>query len=197
MKADEQKIIDQLKQGENLAYKYIYDQYYGLLCAVAREFLGDHFLASNLVDDLIFHLWEKRETLDITTSLRSYLVRAVRNRCINHLSLERERRELTFSSMNTDQQERIALSESIDYPLTRLLEDELENEIKQAIDNLPSDCRKVFCMSRHEGKRYEEIAQELGISVNTVKYHMKNAMTRLTKDLSRYLAMLLFFLISH
>ncbi|MDR3262144.1 MAG: RNA polymerase sigma-70 factor, partial [Tannerella sp.] len=95
----EQKIIDLLKQGDNTAYKYVYDHYYTLLCAIAYEYLKDGFLCESMVDDLIFHLWEKRTTLEITTSLKSYLVRAIRNRCINYLKLERERREVTFSSM--------------------------------------------------------------------------------------------------
>lgn len=54
-----------------------------------------------------------------------------------------------------------------------LLEQELEEELKRSIDELPLECRKVFYKSRFEQKKYEEIATELGISVNTVKYHIK------------------------
>lgn len=195
MREDEQKIIQMLKQGKNSAYKYVYDHHYALLCAVAREYLKDNFLATNIVDDLIYHIWEKRETLEINTSLRSYLVRAVRNRCINHLNLEREKKELSFTSIDRHQKELIEHSESIEYPLATLLEKELEKEIMQAVENLPEECRKVFRMSRWEEKRYEEIAQELGISVNTVKYHIKNALSRLAKELSKYLTVLFFFCI--
>lgn len=54
-----------------------------------------------------------------------------------------------------------------------LLEQELEDELKRSIDELPLECRRVFYKSRFEQKKYEEIAEELGISVNTVKYHIK------------------------
>ena len=75
-----------------------------------------------------------------------------------------------------------------DYPLGRLLEKELEGEIMKAIARLPEDCRRVFRLSRFEEKKYSEIADELGISVNTVKYHIKRALALLHEDLSKYLA---------
>lgn len=61
--------------------------------------------------------------------------------------------------------------QSDNYPLGILLERELEHEIRMAIDKLPVECRCVFEKSRFEEKKYEEISQELGISINTVKYH--------------------------
>lgn len=81
--------------------------------------------------------------------------------------------------------------QSDSYPLGMLLERELENEIRMAIDKLPAECRCVFEKSRIEGKKYEEISQELGISINTVKYHMKNALSFLQAELSKYLIVLI------
>lgn len=188
---EELHLIHSLQSGDNQAYKYIYDHHYVLLCKVAYEFLKDDFLAESIVDDIIFHLWEKRETLEITTSLRSYLVQAVRNRCINYLNLEREKREVRFSVIDRQNEWIDSVFTSDDYPLARLLEDELEQEIKNAIERLPDECRTVFKKSRFEEKRYEEIARELGISINTVKYHIKNALTRLSADLSKYLLTLM------
>lgn len=195
MRKEEQKIIEQLKQGNNAAYKYLYDQYYVLLCSIAYEFLKDYFLAQTIVDDLILNLWQKRENLEISF-LRSYLVRAVRNRCINHLNLEHERKEIAFSLVNPDDKERISHSEGFEYPLGILMENELEEKINQAIERLPEDCRQVFKLSRFENKRYDEIAETLNISVNTVKYHMKNALSRLHKDLSHYLTLFFYCLLS-
>jgi RNA polymerase sigma-70 factor (ECF subfamily) len=186
MKDEEEKIISLLKKGDNTAYKYLYDRYYTLLCAIACEYMGDRSAGENIVDELIFHLWEKRETLDITTSLQSYLVRAVRNRCINALQVERERREITFSAMNMNDYETVQSSESEDYPLAVLLENELEEKIRQAIEHLPEDSRRVFRMSRLEDKQHKQIAEELGISVSTVKYHLKNALMRLKDELQEY-----------
>ncbi|MDR0845181.1 MAG: RNA polymerase sigma-70 factor [Tannerella sp.] len=187
MKSEEQEIIRLLKLGDNSAYKYIYDHHYSLLCATAFEYLKDDFLAQTTVDDLIVHLWEKRESLEITTSLRSYLVRSVRNRCINYLQLEREQKEVTFSSMEPHEYESILNSEALDHHLALLLEKVLDGKIMADIVHLPIESRRIFKMSRFEGKRYEDIAHELAISVNTVKYHIKNALAHLNDELSDYL----------
>ena len=188
---NELHLIHSLKSGNNQAYKYIYDHHYVLLCKIAYEFLKDDFLAESIVDDIIFHLWEKRDTLEITTSLRSYLVQAVRNRCINYLNLEREKREVRFSVIDQQNEWINSVFPSDDYPLARLLENELEQEIRNAINRLPEECKVVFKKSRFEEKRYDQIAEELGISVNTVKYHIKNAISRLSADLSKYLLLLI------
>lgn len=82
MENTERLIVEQLKHGNEDAYKYIYDHHYVLLCHVANQYLKDTFLSETIVGDVIFHLWEIRETLNINSSIRGYLMRAVRNRCI-------------------------------------------------------------------------------------------------------------------
>ena len=193
MEHTETLIVEQLKTGNEDAYQYIYDRHYALLCHVANGYVKDHFLAETIVGDTIFHLWEIRETLEISVSIRSYLLRAVRNRCINYLNSEWEKREISFSSLMPDEitDDKMTISDS--HPLGALLERELEEEIYKAIDKLPNECRRVFDKSRFEGKSYEEISQELGISFNTVKYHIKNALASLQKNLSKYLITLLLF----
>ena len=193
MEHTETLIVEQLKTGNEDAYQYIYDRHYALLCHVANGYVKDQFLAETIVGDTIFHLWEIRETLEISVSIRSYLLRAVRNRCINYLNSEWEKREIASSSLMPDEitDDKMTISDS--HPLGTLLERELEEEIYKAIDKLPNECRRVFDKSRFEGKSYEEISQELGISVNTVKYHIKNALASLQTNLSKYLITLLLF----
>lgn len=191
MEYTERLIVEQLKRGNEGAYKYIYDQHYVLLCHAANQFVHDSFLAETIVGDIIFHLWEIRESLDITVSIRSYLMRSVRNRCLDYLNSERERKEISFSVIMPEE----GNLQSDDYPLGMLLERELEAEIRKAIDKLPAECKCVFEKSRFEGKKYQEISEELGISVNTVKYHIKNALSLLQKELGKYLiALLIIFL---
>lgn len=77
------------------------------------------------------------------------------------------------------------------YPLGHLLEKELEEKIRTAIETLPHETRQVFELSRYEDMTYDEIAKRLGISVNTVKYHIKNAIRLLYSQLEPYLLLLL------
>ena len=72
----ERLIIEQLKLGNDKAYKYLYEHQYDALCRVAFRYVEDAFLAENLVEDLIVHLWQHRDSLIVKVSLRSYLLAA-------------------------------------------------------------------------------------------------------------------------
>ena len=146
MEHTETLIVEQLKTGNEDAYQYIY--------------LKDQFLSETIVGDTIFHLWEIRETLDISVSIRSYLLRAVRNRCINYLNSEREKREIAFSALMPDEMtdDKIILSDS--YPLGTLLERELEND---AVGFLP----KVVLKENHT-KKFPVNLEYLSIQLNII-----------------------------
>lgn len=193
MDVKERLIVQKLRNGEQDAYRYLYDRHYVVLCQFANELVGDPFLAETIVGDVIFHLWEIRETLDINSSLRAYLMRAVRNRCYNHISSEKEKKEVRFSKIESETLGWDAMIQSDEQPLGILLERELEKEIIKSIDSLGDECKRVFRKNRFEHKKNEEIATELGISVNTVKYHIKMALTRLHQDLRKYLILLISF----
>jgi RNA polymerase sigma-70 factor (ECF subfamily) len=89
--------------------------------------------------------------------------------------------------MSAKESESVQYAQSSEYPLAVLLESELEEKIRQCVENLPEDCRNVYRKSRYEDKSHEQIARESGISINTVKYHIKNALARLKNDLAEYL----------
>lgn len=193
----EKHIINKLKQGDEKAFKYIYDCHYVLLCRFACQLLENSSLAEEIVDDAIFYLWEHRADIEITHSIRAYLMRAVRNRCLNELNSLSHRKELRFSSFMLP--ENMEFLDSIfvedDHPLGTLLEQELEEKLLRCIENLPKECKTVFKKSRFEQKKYEEIAGELNISVNTVKYHIKNALAFLQKQMGDYLKVLILYVI--
>ena len=149
MENTEKLIVEQLKNGNEDAYKYIYDYHYVLLCHVANQYLNDNFLSETIVGDVIFHLWEIRETLNITISIRSYLIKAVRNRCIDYLKSRSEKKEISFSVLVPEEMSEEKYLQSHNYPLGILLERELEHEIRMAIDKLPVECRCVFEKRMH------------------------------------------------
>ena len=82
----EYEIIEGLKAGHEEAYKYIYERQYKILCIIAKEYVDDTFTAEMIVSDVIFALWKNRKEIDINLSLRSYLIKAVRNRCLHYLA---------------------------------------------------------------------------------------------------------------
>ena len=186
MGEQELQLINGLQEGNEQAYRELFVRHYDVLCHVALQVVGDAFLAESLVSDTIAHVWAIRHALEIRSSLRSYLMRAVRNRCFNYLALECENHEFPFS-YNEDMEELGNSYASEENPLGTLLEKELESEIISSINRLDEPCRHVFLKSRFEHKKNDEIAAELGISVNTVKYHIKRALSVLRQDLGRYL----------
>lgn len=185
----EKILVSQIKAGDEKVYKYIYDHHYPVLCKVAFRYVQDVFVAENIVQEVIINLWNKRESIDIKVSLRSYLLVAVRNNCLTHLSSSTSQREVSFSNlsdMDMNTMEYILMD-----PSSKIDEVELYQMVEKVVGGLSEECRRVFVLSRVEHKSYEEIAHQLGISVNTVKYHMKNALATMRHELS---AFMLFFI---
>ena len=185
-------IIDQLKAGEERAYRFLFDRYFALMCYVAEGYVGDGFLAETIVSDVILHLWENRTSLKIESSLRNYLARSVRNRCLDYLKAEGRRHEQTMSQQSIMFSPVTRYLQSDDHPLGKLVMEDLEEVIKQAIAKLPDSCRHIFELSRFEGKSNDDIAQELGISVITVRYHLRHALSLLKESLGKYLIGIIF-----
>ena len=183
-----------LREGNEYAFRFIFDKYYDFLCMVADSYLRDEYISETIVGDIIYNLWEIKDNIDIKYSLRSYLVRSVKNRCINYLQQEYIQREISINQY----EDKAAIEELFfienKHPLESLLEQELESKINSIINELSPECRAVFKMSRFDGMKYEEIASELNISVNTVKYHMKNALGKLRLELKDYILSILVFL---
>ncbi len=186
----EQLIVEGLRSGDEDAYRFLFDHYYRPLCATATMYLGDHYEAESVVADVIFHVWQIRETLEIHTSLKAFLARAVRNRCLDFLKQQYLQHE-TRRALGDD--EALQPADMNSYPLRQLIDQELGEAIDKAIAELPEQTRQVLIMSRIDGLKREEIAQRLGISVNTVKYHLKSAIGQLSDKLGRYVAVMWIF----
>lgn len=197
MERDESLIVEQLRQGNDNAYRHLFKYHYPALCHFAEGLLRDEFLAETIVGDVIFHLWEIRKSLSISGSIRSYLVAAVRNRCLDFLKSNYYRKEMTAASNLSEDFPILEYVRESDSPLGRLLGQELENEIDHAVHELPEQTFRVFSMSRFQCMKYEEIASELNISVNTVKYHIKQALVHLRAHLGEYLSVTVALMVQH
>ncbi|MCP9612769.1 RNA polymerase sigma-70 factor [Coprobacter tertius] len=194
VKITDSNVIEHFKKGNEDVFRFIFDKYYDYLCLIADSYLRDSFISETIVGEIIYNLWEIRENVDIRYSLRSYLIRSVKNRCINYLQQEYVKREVSLNQY----EDKAAIEELFfienKHPLENLLEQELEYKINEVINNLPTECRQVFKMSRFDNMKYEEIADTLSISINTVKYHMKNALMQLRIELRDYLMFILVLL---
>ncbi|MDR1601323.1 MAG: RNA polymerase sigma-70 factor [Tannerella sp.] len=192
----EAEIILGIKEGREDAYNYIYKHLYKLLCTIARELVHDQAVAEMMVSDVIFSLWQNRQSLTVRTSLRNYLIKAVRNRCMNFLAQSERQISLHQQYEIHCETEYTQDGDQQDNPLTLLIEKELDMKINAVIEALPPQTRRIFCLSRFKKLKYEEIAGQTGSSIDTVKYHIKSALARLRTELKDYMLPLLVFFLS-
>lgn len=162
----------------------LFEGYYAMLRGIAAGYLCNSQQAEEVVSDVYCYIWENREKLNIHTSIKAYMVTAVRNRCLNCLEQsKRERALLSSVPVDACREDLFALSSST--PLADMISKEQEVAIEQAFNALPTECREVFRLSRLENLTYEEVAQQKNISVNTVKTQMKIALQKLRQALLR------------
>lgn len=166
------------------AFEALFKKYYTALCIHAYDFVNRHELAEEIVQDTFMKVWERFHELEIQTSEKAYLYRAVQNNCLNFIKQDKIRMQYG-SALQQQMEARIALLSlpGEHSPMDRLLHHELEQLTEQAIDRLPAQCREVFRLSRFGQLSYPEIAARLGISVNTVKTQMARALQKLRDDL--------------
>ncbi|WP_234734949.1 RNA polymerase sigma-70 factor [Tellurirhabdus bombi] len=154
------------------ACELLFRLYYAPLCSHAVRFVHNRQVAEDLVADVFYSLLAQELYRHITTSFRAYLFRAVRNRAYNYIRWELGRQE--------------AIPDGVDRPDTdtaqpdRLMQqDELQLAVEEAVRQLSPQQQRVFVLSRFEGKKYKEIADELSLTPKTVENHLLRALAAL------------------
>jgi len=166
-------------------FEKLFNTYYSNLCAYANNFLKDVDASEEVVQEVLFKLWTNRESIEITSSVQSYLFRAVRNVSLNvlkHINIRED-----YKQQNEYERQNELSSED------EMIVSELEQRIRHTIDLLPMERKKIFIMSRYEGLKYKEIADKLNISVSTVENQMVKALKFLRDELKDYLPWLILF----
>ena len=192
----EKEIIEGLRNGNENAYKYLYQQQYKILCIVAYEYVKDELVSEMIVSDVIFTIWRNRESLLINTSLRNYLIKSVCNRCVNYCKQMERQNMMRQHILEKNEKEQNDYENNQENPLVFLIEKELDLKINECIDALPALTRRIFCLSRFDDLKYAEIADQTGVSVDVVKYHIKSALSQLRIKLKDYLITILILLLS-
>lgn len=195
MLTDEKSIIRGLMEGDEDAYRYVFKIYYSPMCILAESILLDEFLAQAAVSDVISHLYEVRNEIVIHSNLRSYLMMSIRNHCLNLLHSKTVRSVQAFSTLG-EQDARDVLS-GIDTvtPQGKLLDNELEGLMQECIENLPEPVKTTFIKSRFQDMTYRQIGAEDGVSANTVKVRIQQALKLIEQRFSKYLSILTLFMV--
>lgn len=156
-------------------YELLFRRYYRPLCSHAVRFVHSKEQAEDLVSEVFSGFWKGQIHQHVTTSMRAYLFRALRNRIYNHL-----RDELHDQRSSPEILLDIAASED---PQQILQFTELYHKVQDVVNTLPPQCQRVFLLSRFEGRKHKEIALELNISVKAVEMHITKALHQLRSAL--------------
>ena len=161
----------------------------------ARDYVLSEEEAENITQDVFLDFYQKRDSLDFHINVIAYLFTSVKNRCIDYL-----RRKLLEQEAASRMQEDFDLSfrmkfDSLEaFDMDGLSEDNIKNIIEKALNALPKRCREIFILSKLEGKKQKEIAEQLNVSVKTIETQMTIAYKKLREELKNYLPLLMFIL---
>jgi len=172
---DQEKILMLgLANRDKRAYAILFETYHAPLFRFAETYVCCPGLAEDIVQDVFIKIWENPVSR-VSKSLRSYLFLMVRNSCIDYLrsvQVEDKKMQKLFEAQ--------VLSDSVDLDI----DENISLKIKDAIDELPEQCREVYQMSVYDGLKHAEIAEELDISVSSVKVQVYRAKNNLRDKLS-------------
>lgn len=185
-KIDYKTDVEALRQSNRQVFDALFRTHYEPLCNYACAMLkGEMDTAEDIVQDCFFKLWEKREALEISYSIKSYLYKMVHNACLNRIRSEKvqnqyKQHNIVWLEANSS----VAIDTSFD----------MRENIKKAMDELPKQCRLIFELNRFEELKYREIAEQLDISIKTVENQMGKALRILREKLADYITVFTMFL---
>jgi len=181
-------IFEGINNGDKKIFNSVFKKYYHGLYSFAKDYLRSHEAAQEIIQEIFLHLWENHNKLQIKISLKAYLYRSVHNRCMNYI---RDNLSISHHNIQIDQlkiQYDLSFIELPDKVFELSFSEQLEHELEAAIESLPEQCKRIFCLNRFENLMYPEIADQLNISLSTVKTQMARAMAALHLKMKHYLA---------
>ncbi|MDP4208334.1 MAG: RNA polymerase sigma-70 factor [Bacteroidota bacterium] len=160
---DDNVLAGLIKRGNQLAFATIYDRYHKQLYALAYRYLKSHEMAEDAVQQIFVNFWIKRESINETLNIKSFLFTSLKNHTLNtirdHLKAIEKNYEILLET---------PVEESTDDELNDSLE--MTSLIEQAVNTLSPQRKLIFNLKIQEGLSNQEVAQRLNISINTVKF---------------------------
>jgi RNA polymerase sigma-70 factor (ECF subfamily) len=164
MSNSEQLLLKQIKHSNEKAFKRLFYLYAGRFFIWAYKITRNSLVAEDIVQDFFVRYWEKRETLIFEPSFAAYAYRSIYNASLNYI---RDNERFVYGyEITIDLVDENVVDEDLQ---------ELKRLLLKAIEELPDRCKKIFVMATLEKKKYTEVADLLGISVNTVKVQVSKA----------------------
>ncbi|MBK7041486.1 MAG: RNA polymerase sigma-70 factor [Bacteroidetes bacterium] len=189
MEISDRHTILQLLSGDISTYESVYKAFFKPLYVYAYTILKDEIQAEEVVQNIFLKLWERKEKINIESSLKAYLYKSVYNDSLNYL------KHLKVKSTYENYATQVMKNNHAISASNQMMYKNLEEAIRQAMNALPEQCRTVFQLSRYEELKYREIATRLSISEKTVENHMGKALKLLRLKLADYIVTVVVWII--
>ena len=172
---EDQSYISGLRRRDSQVYEVVFKKYYPLLVVFVVRHIGDEDVAKDIVQDIFFKLFERGHSLPDNFQLKSWFYRVARNAAVDylrHLQVEDKYKFLMAEGM-------------INIPdIDEEIDEQVYAKVNLAIESLPEQCRLIIKLNVLEGKKYQEIAEELGITINTIRTQVSRGYKKLREILA-------------
>jgi RNA polymerase sigma-70 factor (family 1) len=162
------------------SFRQIYLLHWDKVFAVCYNNLGETEVAKGMVQEIFKSLWERKDELEITSSVERYLLRSAKFKVFEYLRNNKSQKEHTEKALAGYCNHTHCTENEIMY-------NSLKSKVDGLVDTLPCQCRNVYKLSREQGLTNKEIASTLLISERAVEYHISRALTTLKSNLTEYL----------
>ncbi|HAZ02865.1 MAG: hypothetical protein A2W90_17130 [Bacteroidetes bacterium GWF2_42_66] len=195
MTGNEKYLFERIRNGDEAAFKVIYNKYAPRLYYFIYEYIPLTDIVENIIQDTLMALWNKKSELADNTNLGAYLFTIAKNNCLYKLRDQRYHKKI-FELSDVDSSELKANMDAlVILDTSQLAFLEIEQIIEETLAQLPPQCRTVFSMSRFDDKKNKDIAEELGISVKAVEGHITKALKLFRSTLKDYLPIVAYLFI--
>jgi len=183
-----------VRDGNPDAFKQLFRFTYPRLKGYCRLFIHDSDVVQDIIQECFLALWEKRAEINPEKSLESFLFVIVRNRCLNYL----KEAKLKEGKIDPDTINIIELQYLYQLDFNdkeeKSLEEQLIISLQDAVDSLPAKMKEVFVKCKIEGKKNQEVADELGVTIKAVEKHISSAKAKISQQLLKKYPLLTFLI---
>ena len=177
--------IKHINRGNKRAFRALFDHYFNALAAFGYKYVMDPPIVEDMVQEVFISCWEKRGDFNHINALKSFLYTSVKNKCLNHLKHQAVQKKHESSLVYE--------LESDHHFAGLVIEEEVFNQLHAEIRDLPKSAQQIMMLALN-GLKNQEIADELGISMNTVKTQKKIAYSKIKDRMGSQFAAILFCL---
>lgn len=170
-------IINAVRAGDKGAFYVLYQNYADLLYRNILVRVKSSFDADEILQDFFVTIWEKRESINIETNVKGYLLVWLKHHILNTIKKQQVRiKHQTLSQKH--------LEEADDYTWVKIVSEDLNAKLNEVVDGLPPRLKSVYILSREQHLSVKEIAERLSVSEQTVKNQLTDIMRRLKTEMN-------------